>query len=245
MNVIDETVEFLKRDVESLTPVTGSKFHKAQEAAESGRLIVGEGDTYNGTGLSLVDTVPFVFAHDWLKIMEGAFDPWDVGNCFPLPFPACSFEFQVGPRRLILWTLQIEPGEAISMTALIEVGNDWVSPPYPGHEDYAVVQHCWDQVRAACVALDAGVAAHEEHAAPEKLNKKRARNGKPLIRSLMVVDLARKHKRASAKDSGVTSRKRLHFRRGHWRHLEESKTWVRWALVGDPSLGYVDHEYRL
>lgn len=37
----------------------------------------------------------------------------------------------------------------------------------------------------------------------------------------------------------------LHFRRGHWRHYGEYKTWIKWMLVGDPELGFVDKMYKL
>lgn len=37
----------------------------------------------------------------------------------------------------------------------------------------------------------------------------------------------------------------MHFVRGHWRHYEVSKTWIRWHLRGDPDLGFIDKEYRL
>jgi hypothetical protein len=33
--------------------------------------------------------------------------------------------------------------------------------------------------------------------------------------------------------------------RGHWRHYERHKTWIKWTLVGDPDLGFVDKHYRL
>jgi hypothetical protein len=40
-------------------------------------------------------------------------------------------------------------------------------------------------------------------------------------------------------------KKRLHFRRGHWRHYETHKTWIKWMLVGDPDLGFIEKQYRL
>jgi hypothetical protein len=38
---------------------------------------------------------------------------------------------------------------------------------------------------------------------------------------------------------------RLHFRRRHWRHFVNHKTWIKWTLVGDPDLGFIDKDYRL
>lgn len=61
-----------------------------------------------------------------------------------------------------------------------------------------------------------------------------------------IVDLARRHRIANpAEPSGNGSRKRLHFRRGHWRHYESMKTWIRWCLAGDPDLGFIDKHYTL
>jgi hypothetical protein len=30
-----------------------------------------------------------------------------------------------------------------------------------------------------------------------------------------------------------------------WRHFVSHKTWIKWTLVGDPDLGFIDKEYRL
>lgn len=37
----------------------------------------------------------------------------------------------------------------------------------------------------------------------------------------------------------------MHFRRGHWRHYQDHRTWIKWCLVGDPDLGFVDKHYKL
>jgi hypothetical protein len=61
-----------------------------------------------------------------------------------------------------------------------------------------------------------------------------------------MIDLAKRHRVAHV--GGASSgrhKKRLHFCRGHWRHYEKSKTWIRWCLKGDPDLGFVDAEYKL
>ena len=45
--------------------------------------------------------------------------------------------------------------------------------------------------------------------------------------------------------TGTHRSPRLHFRRGHWRHYEDHKTWIRWQMVGNPDLGFVEKQYRL
>ena len=45
---------------------------------------------------------------------------------------------------------------------------------------------------------------------------------------------------------GTHASPRLHWRRGHRRHLPDGKaTWVRACLVGDPFAGTVSHDYQL
>lgn len=60
-----------------------------------------------------------------------------------------------------------------------------------------------------------------------------------------VVRLNRKPRTQSLPATALHAPKRLHFRRGHWRHYEGFKTWVRWCLVGNPDLGFIDKEYRI
>lgn len=245
-DLIALAVGMVSADDISVEPVQASKWHKVQEAAKDGRLFTESGaKSVDNDVLGYFDeSHPFMIRHDWIAAMGEAFDPHEVGNDFPLPFPMCAFEFRVNGFHVVLWVLQPE-GHETTMTAFAQVGGDWVNPPVTGHEDYAVIQRCWDQVRAACVALDAGVAVTIEGASPpEKLNAKRLRNGRPQMKALHVIDLAKRH-RQGARGDGDLARKRLHFRRGHWRHYENTKTWVKWCLVGDPSLGFVDHHYRL
>ena len=49
---------------------------------------------------------------------------------------------------------------------------------------------------------------------------------------------------------GFGAPKRQHLRRGHWRHLHKQdgsiqRVWINEQLVGDPSLGVIDHNYNL
>jgi hypothetical protein len=104
-----------------------------------------------------------------------------------------------------------------------------------------------EQVRAMCVALDAEVLEKDTVRAPHKLNAKRIKQGRLPLLSYHRVKLARRERAAPlASEPGASGRHmRMHFVRGHWRHFEESKTWVRWHLRGDPDLGRIEKEYRL
>lgn len=104
------------------------------------------------------------------------------------------------------------------------------------------------QVRAICIALDAEVAETEVVRAPHKLNRARERRARPLIADYHTVKLARRPRPKPLPRDGLeqaTRHVRLHFRRGHWRHFEQHKTWINWTLVGDPDLGYIEKHYRL
>ena len=102
------------------------------------------------------------------------------------------------------------------------------------------------QIRAIAIALDAEVIETECVRAPEKLNKAREKRGEPPLRDYHIVSLAQRHRAAPLPDHERRHRSpRLHFRRGHWRHYEEHRTWVRWTLVGNPDLGFIEKEYRL
>lgn len=79
------------------------------------------------------------------------------------------------------------------------------------------------------------------------INHQRERRGRLPLADYHVVMLAhRRRLEPLPRDPGAeVTRKRLHFRRGHWRHYANHKTWIKWMLVGDPDLGFVDKEYRL
>ena len=109
------------------------------------------------------------------------------------------------------------------------------------------MQLVYGGIKALCVALDAEVAVRNVVRASEKVNRRREQEGREPFYSYHVVSLNRRYRIGNRSPGGglVQGKKRLHFRRGHWRHYAEFKTWVRWTLVGNPELGFIDKEYRL
>lgn len=85
---------------------------------------------------------------------------------------------------------------------------------------------------------------------PESLNKKRLRSGKSALftyKTLHVISGDRRESEGN-RDGDADDRKspRLHFRRGHIRHLGDGRiTWVQQCMVGDRRLGMVDKAYSL
>lgn len=203
----------------------------------------------------------FLMQHDW----AGAFSNADLDAQFQLPYEVCAFEFQIGSAQMIALCLQHETDIRCSLAHLTKEG--WLvhdfsfSAEMVLKENVEIKVHCPDkepmdfeatkvmqyimrQVRACCIALDAEVAVSEV--------QRERHMGKPVNRghtlpssSYHVVSLARRT-RAPRLESEPTGRKvRLHFRRGHWRHFEDHKTWIKWMLVGDPELGFIDKIYKL
>jgi hypothetical protein len=145
-------------------------------------------------------------------------------------------------RSIILWALELEGKK--NFTVFVECSDYWYCPPLKDQVDDWMC-FLWDQVKAICVALDAEVATSTVVRAPHKLNEKRIRDGKAPIVDYRVVDLSRRHRIANPSGLHEGGKKRLHFRRGHWRHYETTKTWVRWCLVGNPDLGFIQKHYSL
>jgi hypothetical protein len=105
------------------------------------------------------------------------------------------------------------------------------------------------QIRAVGVALDAQVATKTAIRMSYKSNQQKADPKAKPFYSYHTVSLARRPARLEAReDDGLHvpgTKRRLHFRRGHFRHFDGWKTWVNWCLVGDPDLGFVDKHYKL
>lgn len=186
-------------------------------------------------------TQTFVVRHNWAAALGPAIR--DAGSEFSLPFLSCIFEFVISGRCVLIWAFQPE-GQVPSAVPFVELPSGW----FLGDETYVAdggpFYEAWQQIIAICIALDAEVATSNTVEAPSALNKKRALTGKPPVKSFNVVDLARRHRSDSAA-CGTHRSPRLHFRRGHWRNYETQKTWIRWTLVGNPDLGFVDKRYRI
>lgn len=223
-----------------------SRLHHFQEACRSSRLLGADIDDLNNDaefGAMLQHT--FVVKQDW----AGAFEHAEgIDDSIKLPYTLCAFEFRYNGRNVLAAAFDDEGN--IKFTAFIQADDYWVH--IAAQRDRLETQHdkialaIWQQIRAICIALDAEVATHSVVRAPHKLNKKRAADGKIPLADFHVVELARRHRVANpTAAAGQGSKKRMHFRRGHWRHYETSKTWVKWCLVGDPDLGFIQKQYSL
>lgn len=197
----------------------------------------------------------FLVEHDWGAAFANAGE-YAEGWEYHLPFEVCVFEFKVNGRQVILAAMNDGYQTVFEVMAKASVGwfvlgqamdLDDIDPDKNTNGWTRLICFLAPQVKAICVALEAEVAETNCVRAPHKLNHAREKLGRPPLSDYHLLSIAnRRRSIARLADGGEPqSRKRLHFRRGHWRHFETFKTWVRWTLVGDPDLGFVDKDYRL
>jgi len=217
-----------------------SRLHKLKEAARRKRVVECKGESIDVQSVTYLQHT-FVLKHDW----AGAFAKAEgIEDEIKLPYEICAFEFRIGGKTIIALAHE-DAGPHFTM--FVEAGDFWYSFDALAEADESkLVDFIWSQIRAICIALDAEVATHTVVRASAKLNEKRVRSGKIPLLDYSIVDLSRRHRVTNpAGATGGGGRKRLHFRRGHWRHYETTKTWIRWCLVGDPDLGFISKHYSL
>lgn len=225
---------------------SSSRVHDFIEANQKGRVVFGTQDeninrrTQQGTIAWARSSQVFIVQHDWAQAFKHASD-FGGEDDYELPYGNCLFEFQISGRRMLVMVSDVEPGH---YGFCVQERDLWIY--YTSNKSSAghVSQYAIAQIRALCIALDADVAETEIQRAPHKLNKAREKARRPLLKDYHLVSLARKHRTVRLESSGEPgTRKRLHFRRGHWRHYATFKTWIKWCLVGDPDLGFIDKDY--
>jgi hypothetical protein len=207
----------------------------------------------------------FLMTYDWAGAFAGDRDFDDRGSEFRLPAPNCCFDFYVSGNHVLALisdqairadgSLVPFDGEGTDLFFLgIELkSRNWMVIGHGEKRDLNVLDgetrlfaFILKNIKAACISLEAGIAEAEVIRVPYKLNAARARRGKPPISDYHIINL-RVRERVKPPDEPENHHRspRLHFRRGHWRHFVSHKTWIKWTLVGDPDLGFIDKEYRL
>lgn len=205
----------------------------------------------------------FRVEHDWFKAIRKA-DEFEAGS-FRLPYEVSIFEFQVSRRSVvamcvnyaadaaeneIVMQLAVEGlvGWSLSHNLYRHNGGHWdvlqAGQSFKDDKLEHLVHLVGNQIRAACIALDAEVATttlvRQAHSGVERDAKEYP------AYEFYTINIASRSRAEALQASGAAKgTKRLHFRRGHWRHFTASKTWVRWCLVGNPELGFIDKQYRL
>lgn len=228
-----------------------SRLHRLIEAFQQGKIVSSNDAAMRSDWRAFFqDNHSFVVQHDWAAAFEGAGD-FDDG-AFRWPYDICSFEFRVNGKTVIAICFQEDQPKILNETngigciIFFEQDGFWVTF---GVKDRETIQgqFLWRHLRAVSIALDAEIATHTLVRAPHASNKKRESANRVPINDFHVISLARQSRGKSLNPSGQSDglQRRLHFRRGHWRHFETHKTWIKWMLVGNPDLGFIAKEYRL
>lgn len=218
-----------------------SRLHKLVEAVKDGKWLCAfdlEGHQVTRKTDNFKRAKSFVVQNDWYSLFKDA-EEFSNGD-FKLPYEICAFEFKVSGRIIILIVSQEEDGP-MHYLDFIQCGKHWVSSDGVQYVDGSMFGN---QIRAMCIALEAEVASKEVIRADVALNRARKEKGELPVFDYHVISLAKRH-RVEGPATGNHRSPRLHFRRGHWRHFENHKTWIKWMLVGNPDLGFIGKEYRL
>ncbi len=257
-DAIKDVFEWSAESGLALEKPEGPSFRKMRKAVAEGKTAYLGKDMEAETPAHDFEKEVFRFAeivvieHNWAAAFAGA----NVGDAVvKLPYDVCAFEFKFAGRPVIALATQIDTD--IAFCPVILAGDLWVIPdfivPLSGYSEpddsrnsfIELLTEIGEQIRGACIALDADVATSS--AVREPYAGVPGRNVHQQLKPYHVISLARRAARPLQPSSGVDSgrRVRLHFRRGHWRHFEDHKTWIKWMLVGDPDLGFVEKHYRL
>lgn len=218
-----------------------SRLHKLVAAHKAEEIFFSDNSAAKSEDILFKDVQPFVVQNDWARAFEGATD-YAEGEV-NLPYNVCAFEFRISGLTVIVLALQPEGGP-LACLGFVEANGIWFCDGKKAAEA-GPFQFAWKEIRAICIALEAEAATHELQRAPAKLNRIREEEGKVPLYSYHVVKLSERHRASTKRFGGAHRSPRLHFRRGHWRHFDTHKTWIKWMLVGNPELGFVEKEYRL
>ena len=221
-------------------------WHKLQDAwkADDGHLVIRDASRLLMAEVFKKTSQVFMVDHDWATVFAGAAE-FSEGE-YPPPYDNCVFEFAIGDYRVLSLVAEKTEGKT-QYLVWVRDGDIWIGlDPIIEGVGGSLSRFMADNIRAICIALDAEVAYAEPVRASEKLNASRVKRGKVPLPPYRLVRLAQNKTRAlPLEPEQPGTKKRLHFRRGHWRHLGNFKTWVRWCLVGDPDMSFVDKFYRL
>jgi hypothetical protein len=188
----------------------------------------------------------FVVEHDWAQAFK---DAHDYNGEVQTPYHISAFEFTIAGECIINFAVQNDEcgREEIDapyvLTPFVRINDTWICI---GEESVKnkVFTMLYDQINAICVAMEAEIAVENLVRAPIKLNKKRKKKSEVELFDYHVVSLNKRY-RSDVSYGGKHRSPRFHFRRGHWRHFQNHKTYVKWTLVGSPELGFIDKHYKL
>jgi hypothetical protein len=205
--------------------------------------------------------------HNWAGLLAHSDISGPGGKEAPsyrLPYPVTLFEFFfTGGVHAVCVAIQLPGADNINASTHFRMRNKvWFKAETevvydhhgvlqnPGKLEGTPLLKVYDLITrnifAISVMLEAEVAEATSVREAYKRNRERPIRKELPGMSHHIVSLARRA-RSSRSDYPVEERRspRLHFRRGHWRHFSNHRTWIKWQLVGNPDLGFIEKEYSL
>lgn len=250
LNAIDEIIVWTEKlegmDEINIERNDCSRLHDLSDAIDNGGVYyVNKEDENVSTDSSFMWSIchAFVVEHDWAQAFRSA-EGYE-GDAM-LPYPVTAFEFRIAGKSIINLAVQddgAENGDKFGLVPFVKSSYGWICLGQETTQN-KVFRHIYDQIKAICIALESEIAEENIIRAPAKLNKKRIAKSKRPLPDYHVVSLNKKHG-SRFNGGGEGLKKRFHFRRGHWRHFETHKTYIKWMLVGNPELGFIDKHYKL
>lgn len=199
----------------------------------------------------------FVVRESFSKLMEGFDVDGDTDQGVRMPFDTCLFEFTVEGKRIICLRGHryaddntFNPDYAQDF---IEIDGNWASLSHSGGYDDArmvtlpetshIREFLDSEIRALCIFLEAEVAQRKVVRAPLRINENRRRLGKSTVADYFVIDLSKRARVVNPIVSASCREVRRHLRRGHWRHFQNHRTWIKWCVVRSDRAEFVEHHY--
>jgi hypothetical protein len=222
----------------------------------------------------------FVVERDWARAFAG----YELEGECPMPFDHCCFEFRISGVRVLAFVRE-EQGIGTLLYSVYGRGGTWVvddycyvvegslMTPHKHHPEVRLDRRefprvnrlVWDNIRVACIMVDANVAERTPRIASPALVKRRVQERRAAPRNHYVVDLKRRVRYVqTARTAGGTpsgrAPQRGHFRRGNYFYYDDvdsgkqpwmnpggfwiSRTWRSWYFAGDPD-NIIEREYLL
>lgn len=183
----------------------------------------------------------------WVPVAGAITIPFDTVYTASTPSPYRNAMLQSG--RI---TQKQYNADALEMGGLIALMPEWLSRTVLSHSWQTCMEmmsaDLMDEVNAyldMSIALACTNVTAVRHAQPEKLNRARAKSGKPPLKDFHVLSIAGEQALGGATLGGNASR-RTHLRRGHIRRLSEQRvTWVNSCIVSGSTSGFAAKNYAL
>lgn len=190
-------------------------------------------------------------SHDAVSIAMTERTPHYQSSELLIPYPFSYFEFFMDDEYWLVEVIEREDKTA-ALKYHFNYENKWHQATHREYEDCEVFRLLKRQVIGALIALEAKAASKVTHdqaltpPTPAMMERLKKVFKQEFNFGYSIIELTKQTKKGVGTSVCQESKVRLHFRRGHWRDwLGVPKcVRVRWALVGDPALGFVDKHYR-